>query len=133
MNVISERRHSREAIERHLDRAWMDGRIPVNVLRDHRAALTRLDEWLQRDAGTTLATASAAAVRMLLDSTKWQDVSRDCESLLGLVAGFYHGLQESKFRPDDPIETLIDQELYAVAIKLNAEQLRHDVRRTSAA
>ena len=129
MTVISERRHSREAIERHLDRTWMDGRIPVNVLRDYRAALTRLDEWMQREAGATLATASAAAVRVLLDSTKWQEVSCDCKSLLGLVAGFYHGLQECKFRPDDPIETLVDQELYAAAINVNAEQLR----RTSAA
>jgi site-specific recombinase XerD len=110
----------RDAIERFLDRSWIDEGTPLEALNGHRFALSVLDDWLQRHRVVTLTSASAADVRALLDSKYWDSVSRRCESLLGLITRFYYSLRDCKFRPDDPIETLIDQELAAAAAKRKA-------------
>jgi site-specific recombinase XerD len=134
MTAISDRHYSRDVIERYLDRTWVFGHAPVQALAEYRSALNRLDDWMQRHRVATLATASPTDVRALLDSGHWTDVARGCDALPGLVAGFYQTLQDGKFRSDDPIETLIDQELFAAAIKRDAKALlRHDLRRSSVA
>jgi site-specific recombinase XerD len=134
MTAISDLLYSRDVIERYLDRTWVFGRAPVHALTEYRSALNRLDDWMQHHRVATLATASPTDVRALLDSEDWTSVAHDCEALLGLVAGFYQTLQDGKFRSDDPIETLINQELFAAAIKRDATALlRHDLRRSSVA
>jgi site-specific recombinase XerD len=105
----------RDAIERYLDRSWLLDHTPVEVMNGHHFALSLLDKWLQRHRVVTLTTASANDVRAMFRSSPWDDVSRHCEALLGLVTGFYQSLRECKFRPDDPVETLINQELLAAA------------------
>jgi len=107
----------RDAIERFLDRSWLLDGTTVQSLNGHRFALSVLDDWLQRHRIVTLTTASASDVRALLNSKYWDSVSRRCESLLGLITRFYCSLRDCKLRPDDPIETLIDQELAAAAAK----------------
>jgi site-specific recombinase XerD len=134
MTAISDRQYSRDVIERYLDRTWVFGRAPLHALAEYRSALNRLDDWMQRHRVTTLATASPTDLRALLDSAQWIEIAHGCETLLGLVAGFYQTLQDCKFRHDDPIETLVNQELFAAAIKRDATALlRHDLRRTSVA
>lgn len=134
MTETSDRLYSRDVIERYLERSWVAGRIPARALDGYRIALIRLDEWLQRHRGVTLSTAAAPEVRALLDSSQWLEVAHDCSALLGLLTEFYQSLQDCRFRKDDPIETLIDQELFAAAIKRDAaDLLRHDLRRSSAA
>ena len=110
----------RDAIERFLDRSWMLDRTPVHALYGHRAALGVLDNWMLRHRVVALTEASSADVRALLNSRDWDVVSRQCEALLGLITRFYQSLKDCKFRPDDPVETLIDQELAAEASKRKA-------------
>ena len=107
----------RDAIERFLDRNWILEGTQLSSLNGQRFALSVLDDWLQRHREVTLTIATAADVRALLNSKYWDSVSRRCESLLGLITRFYCSLRDCKFRPDDPIETLIDQELAAAAAK----------------
>ena len=134
MTESSDRLYSRDVIERYLDRAWTLERAPLHVLAVYRSALNRLDDWMQRHRAATLTTASATDVRALLDSAQWNDVAHGCDALLGLVTGFFQTLQDCKFRSDDPVETLVDQELFAAAIKRDAKDLlRHDRRRSSVA
>ena len=72
----------------------------------------------------TLTHASANDVRELFRSPHWDAVSRRCESLLGLITRFYASLRECKFRADDPIERLIEQELAAAASQRTAARLK---------
>ncbi len=110
----------RDAIDRFLDRSWMLDRTPMQAINGHRFALQVLDDWMQRYRVVTLTAASATDIRALLDSRHWDAVSRRCEALLGLVTRFYQSLKDCKFRSDDPVETLIDQELAAAAKKRDA-------------
>lgn len=110
----------RDAIERFLDRSWLLDRTPLQTIHGHRAALGVLDNWLQRHRVVTLTAASPADVRALLNSRHWDAVSRQCEALLGLITRFYQSLKDCKFRPDDPVEMLIDQELAAEISKRKA-------------
>jgi site-specific recombinase XerD len=110
----------RDAIERFLDRSWLLEPTTLQALNGHRFALSVLDDWLQRHRVVTLTSATAADVRALLNSKYWDSVSRRCESLLGLITRFYFNLRDSKVRPDDPIETLIDQEIVAAAERRKA-------------
>ena len=103
----------RNEIERFLDRSWYAERISRPALRDHRFALTLLDTWLQKNRRATLISASAMDLRELLNSRQWQAVSLQCEGLLTLVTRLFQDLRNSKCRPDDPMETLVDQELSA--------------------
>jgi site-specific recombinase XerD len=109
-----------DAIERYLDRSWMLDRTPLPVVDGHRLALNELDSWLLHRRRVRLTSASASDVRALLNSTHWDALSRRCEALLGLVTRFYRDLQNCKFRPDDPVETLIGQELTAAATSIEA-------------
>lgn len=116
---------SHDAIERFLDRSWILDRTPSLALHSHRSALNLLDNWLLRHRVVTLTAASPADVRALFDSRCWDVVSRRCEALLGLVTRFYQSLLDSKFRPDDPIEMLIDQELATAASKRESPRPAH--------
>ena len=111
----SSRENCRDAIDRFLDRSWLLEKIPVDTLSRHRLALNNLDFWLQRHRAISLSFASAKDVRELLNSDYWDAVSYGCESLVSLVASFFKSLQETRFRFDDPIVTLIDQEMAAAA------------------
>lgn len=134
MKGIDDRHYSRDAIERFLDRSWVYERTPIDLLRDYRIALSQLDGWMQRHRAVTLSTAGASDVRALLDSPCWIESAQRCPTLLGAVTAFYQGLQDCKFRPDDPVETLVDQELFAAVIKHDAtRRLRDAARRTSLA
>jgi site-specific recombinase XerD len=117
MSVVNDRAFSRDAIERFLDRGWILDRTPAHALNGHRFALGLLDDWLQKNRVATLTTASSADIRALLNSTYWDKVSRCSESLLGLVTRFYRSLLEDKFRTDDPVERLIEEELASAARK----------------
>jgi site-specific recombinase XerD len=110
---MSDSEYCRDAIDRFLDRSWMLDRTPLPTLTGNRVALHALDTWLQRHRVVTLTDATASDVRALLRSAQWDAISRRFEALLGLVTRFYRSLQDSSFRADDPIETLIDQELAA--------------------
>lgn len=129
MHATSDRHLSRDAIERFLDRSWMLEQTPVQAVKGHRFALGVLDDWLHSNRVSTLTTASASDLRALLNSRQWDAVSRRCEALLGLITRFYHSLQETHFRGDDPVATLIDQELELAARK--REDKRPPVRRAS--
>jgi site-specific recombinase XerD len=121
------RDHCRETIERFLDRSWMLDRVALRTLRGNRFALLRLDDWLQRHRVVTLADVTAQDLRALLRSEHWDAVSRRCESLLGLVTRFFQSLRDHQVRPDDPVETLIDQELLAAANqRATARESRRD-------
>lgn len=111
----SSRENCRDAIDRFLDRSWLLEKVPVETLSRHRLALNNLDFWLQRHRAISLSLASAKDVRELLNSDYWDAVSYGCESLVSLVASFFKSLQETRFRFDDPIVTLIDQEMAAAA------------------
>ena len=111
----SSRENCRDAIERFLDRSWLLEKIPAETLSRQRLALNNLDFWLQRHRAISLTFASAKDVRALLNSDYWDAVSYGCESLVSLVASFFKSLQETRFRFDDPIVTLIDQEMAAAA------------------
>jgi site-specific recombinase XerD len=104
-----------DTIERFLDRSWMLDGISLAAIGANRLALQRLDAWLQRHRVVALTEASAPDLRALLRSGHWDVVSRRCESLLGLLTRFFQSLHECKVRADDPVETLIDQELLASA------------------
>jgi len=119
---MSDSQYCRDAIERFLDRSWMIERTPLPSLTSHRVALNALDLWLQRHRVVTLTSASASDIRAMLDSRHWDAVSRQFEALLGLVTRFYRSLQDCKFRLDDPIETLIGQELLLAARKREARR-----------
>jgi site-specific recombinase XerD len=118
----SSRINCSDAIERFLDRSWMVDRTPLPVVDGHRLALNELDGWLLHRRRVRLTSASASDVRALLDSTHWDALSRRFEALLGLVTRFYRDLQECKFRPDDPIEMLVRQELAAAATRIAVVQ-----------
>lgn len=109
------REDCRDAIERFLDRNWMAEHTSITALAKHRFALLNLDFWMLRRRKVALAAASARDVRALLDSSHWDAVSYGSESLLSLVAAFFQSLQETRFRSDDPIVTIIDQEMAAAA------------------
>jgi len=117
---MSDAENCRDAIERFLDRSWTLERTPLPALNSHRVALNALDTWLQRHRVVSLSAASPADIHALLDSRHWDAVSRQIESLLGLITRFYQSLRDCKFRPDDPIETMIDQQLRLAASKRNA-------------
>jgi hypothetical protein len=70
---------------------------------------------MQRHPVVPLTAATAKDVRALLDSSHWEAVSYGCDSLLSLVASFFQSLQNTRFRNDDPIVTIIDQEISAAA------------------
>jgi site-specific recombinase XerD len=129
MKVVNDRAFSRDAIERFLDRGWILDHTPVHALKGHRFALGQLDDWLQKNRVATLTTASTSDLRALLDSAYWDRVSRCCESLLGLVTRFYRSLMEWKFRPDDPVERLIEEELAAAARKRSESRPSRPVQR----
>ena len=114
---MSDADNCRNAIERFLDRSWLLERTPLPALHGHRVALNALDAWLQRHRVVSLSAASAADIHALLDSRHWDAVSRQIESLLGLITRFYQSLRDCKFRHDDPIETMIDQQLKLAASK----------------
>ena len=114
----------RDAIERFLDRSCVLDRVTLQAMYGNRYALTMLDDWLQRHRAMTLTQASANDVRELFRSSHWDTVSRCCESLLGLITRFYASLRECKFRSDDPIEKLIEEELAAAASQRTAARLR---------
>jgi site-specific recombinase XerD len=116
------RENCRIAIERFLDRSWVLDGTPLQTLDDHRFALNVLDEWLQFNRAVTLSTASASDVWALLNSTYWEAVARRCEPLMSLVTRFYRSLQDCKVRPDDPIGTVVSQELAAAVIARDAAQ-----------
>jgi len=118
-----------DAIERFLDRSWILERTPVANLSRQRIALNNLNFWMQRHRKMSLATATAKDMRLLLDSSQWDAVSSGCESLLQLVASFFQSLQETQFRADDPIVTIIDQEMAAAAKRAYARPTRSDSRR----
>lgn len=118
-----------DAIERFLDRSWLLERTPVANLSRQRIALNNLDFWLQRHRKVSLAAATAKDMRFLLDSSHWDAVSSGCESLLKLVTSFFQSLQETQFRGDDPIVTIIDQEMAAAAKRAYARPTRSDIRR----
>ena len=105
----------RDAIERFLDRSWMLERVPLPAIEGNRHALTLLDDWMRRHRVVPLIDAGARDVRALLRSKFWDIVSRRYEALLGLVTRFYQSLRDNRFRADDPVETLIDEELAAAA------------------
>jgi site-specific recombinase XerD len=109
-----------EAIERFLDRSWILDRTPLPVLDGHRLALNELDGWLLHRRRVRLTSASASDVRALLNSTHWDALSRRCEALLGLITHFYRDMQHCKFRPDDPVETLIGKKLIAAPTSIEA-------------
>ena len=117
---MSDHDYCSDAIERFLDRSWMLERTPLPALTSHRVALNALNLWMQRHRVVTLTSASASDIRAMLDSRHWDAVSRQFEALLGLVTRFYRNLLDSKFREDDPIETLIGQELVLAARKREA-------------
>ena len=117
---MSDTEYCSEAIERFLDRSWMMDHTPLPALTNHRVALNALNLWMQRNRVVTLTSASASDIRAMLDSRHWDAVSRQFEALLGLVTRFYRGLVDCNFRPDDPIETLIGQELVLAARKREA-------------
>ena len=125
----SSREHCGDAIERFLDRSWMAERTPVAALAKQRFALINLDSWMQRRRRIPLATANAKDMRALLDSSHWDAVSYGCESLLSLVAAFFQSLQETRFRSDDPIVTIIDQEISASAKRAYSRPARVEKRR----
>lgn len=129
MSLTDDRAFSRDAIERFLDRGWILERIPLHVADGHRSALGRLDDWMLKNRVATLTTASSSDIRALLNSSCWDKVSRGCDSLLGLITRFYHSLQECKFRADDPVETLIDQELAMAAHKSAGARTERIMRR----
>lgn len=120
----SNREICRDAIERFLDRSCILDRVTLQAMHGNRFALNLLDDWLQRHRVVTLTSAGAKDVRALLNSSHWDTVSRRCESLLGLITRFYQSLRECKFRADDPVETLIDQELLAAASQRNVARLK---------
>lgn len=122
--MISNKEMCRDAIERFLDRSCILDRVTLQALYGNRYALTMLDDWLQRHRAKTLPQASANDVRELFRSSYWDAVSRRCESLLGLITCFYASLRDCKFRSDDPIQTLIEQELAAAASQRAAARLR---------
>jgi site-specific recombinase XerD len=104
-----------DTIERFLDRSWMLDGASMAAIKANRLALQRLDGWLQKHRVVALSEANAPDLRALLRSEHWDAVSRRCESLLGLVTRFFQSLRECKLRADDPVETLIDQELLVSA------------------
>lgn len=118
-----------EAIERFLDRSWVQEPTPVAALSKHRTALNHLDFWMRRHRKASLVAATAKDVRALLNSSHWDAVSIGCESLLKLVASFFQSLQETRFRADDPIVTIIDQEMAAAAKRAYARPARSETRR----
>lgn len=122
--MISNREMCRDAIDRFLDRSCILDRVTLQAMYGNRYALTMLDDWLQRHRAMTLPQASANDVRELFRSPYWDAVSRRCESLLGLITCFYASLRDCKFRPDDPIQTLIEQELAAAASQRAAARLK---------
>src|SRR5262245_35350326 len=124
----SSRDDSRDAIERFLDRSWLAERTSFAAIESHRIALNNLDFWMQRHRVVPLTAATAKDVRALLDSSHWEAVSYGCESLLSLVASFFQSLQNTRFRSDDPIVTIIDQEM-AAAAKRAARTARPEKRR----
>lgn len=109
------RANCRDAIERFLDRSWLLERLSLQTTHGHRFALNLLDHWMQQHRAVTLTGATAADLRALFQSPHWDDMSRRCEALLGLITRFYQNLRDSKFRCDDPIETLIEQEISLAA------------------
>jgi len=111
-----DREFCRDVIERFLDRSWLNDGTPIGALTKHRIALNNLDAWLRKHRVVALTGASAQDVRALLNSPHWDAVALGCECLVSLVATFFQSLQETRFRSDDPIMTLIDQEM-AVAAK----------------
>jgi len=111
----SSRENCRDAIDRFLDRSWLLEKTPVETLSRQRLALNNLDYWLQRHRAISLTFASSKDVRALLNSDYWDAVSYGCDSLVSLLASFFKSLQETRFRFDDPIVTLIDQEMAAAA------------------
>jgi len=125
---MSDAETCRDAIERFLDRSWMMERTPLTTLNGHRTALNALDVWLQRHRAVALISASASDVRALFESRHWDALTRQFEALLGLVTRFYESLQECKFRSDDPIETMINQQLSLAASTLNAARPARDAK-----
>ena len=126
----SSRENCRDAIDRFLDRSWLLEKIPVATLSRQRLALNNLDFWLQRHRAISLTFASAKDVRALLNSDYWDAVSYGCDSLVSLLASFFKSLQETRFRFDDPIVTLIDQEMAAAARRSSSRPSRTAKRAT---
>ncbi len=122
--MSSNKEMCRDAIERFLDRSCILDRVTLQAMYGNRYALNMLDDWLQRHRVVSLTQASAHDVRALFRSTHWDAVSRRCESLLGLITRFYASLRECKFRSDDPIQTLIEQELAAAASQRTAARIK---------
>jgi site-specific recombinase XerD len=118
------RANCRDAIERFLERSWLLERLSLQAMNGHRFALTLLDQWLQKHRIVTLSGASVRDVRAMLRSPHWDEMSRRCEALLGVVTRFYQSLRDCKFRCDDPIETLIEQEISAAARSRHASRPR---------
>ncbi len=114
----------RDEIERFLDRSCILDRVTLQAMYGNRYALNMLDDWLRRHRSMTLTQASANDVRELFRSSHWDRVARCCESLLGLITRFYASLRECKFRSDDPIQTLIEQELAAAASQRTAARIK---------
>jgi site-specific recombinase XerD len=120
--------NGRDAIERFLDRNWMMEHTSIPTLSRQRFALVNLDFWMQRRRRVSLTTATARDVRALLDSSHWDAVSLGCESLLSLVTALFQNLQETRFRSDDPIITIIDQEIAAAAKHASSRPARRQKR-----
>jgi site-specific recombinase XerD len=112
---IDSREECRDAIERFLDRSWVLERTSIAALSRHRVALRNLDSWMQRHCVVSLAAATAKDMRALMNSSRWDAVAQGCECLVSLVASFFRSLQDTRFRSDDPIVTIIDQEMSAAA------------------
>jgi len=127
--VTRSREDCRDAIERFLDRSWVLERTSVTTLSKHRIALGKLDFWMQRHREVPLAAATAKDMRALLDSSHWDACSYGCESLLKLVTSFFQSLQETRYRADDPIVTIIDQEMAAAAKRAFSRPARVESRR----
>lgn len=119
----------RDAIERFLDRSWILERTSVTSLSKNRIVLGKLDFWMQRHREVPLSAATAKDVRALLNSTHWDACSYGCESLLKLVTSFFQSLQETRYRADDPIVTIIDQEMAAAAKRAFPRPARVESRR----
>jgi site-specific recombinase XerD len=128
-SVTRSREDGRDTIERFLDRSWILERTPVASLSKHRITLGKLDFWMQRHRKIPLTDATARDMRALLDSSHWDAISYGSESLLKLVTSFFQSLQETRYRADDPIVTIIDQEMAAAAKRAFSRPARVEKRR----
>lgn len=90
-------------IERYLDALWMEKGLSNNTLASYRRDLTQFEDWLRKQSGDSLVTASSSSLQAYLGARLEQGVSpRSSARFLSCARSFYRYLLREGRAEHDP-------------------------------